>query len=99
MTACYDPTHEPTPERPDRLQGPEVGAVVVYHDRYHKGDRIARVVARSYVWSPEQHHPDGTHGFRRYDWTVIDRGKGPGGGRVVVDDDTLRAPVPGEGGG
>jgi hypothetical protein len=45
------------------------------------------VTARSYVWSPEQHNPDGTHGYRHYDWSVVRFGDGSS---MVVDDLDLR---------
>lgn len=86
MTACYDPTHEPEPENPEKLTGPLVGELV----RYQYKDNppiVVKVLARSYVWSPEQHNPSGYHGFRRYMDTVIQTR--PTGGRIVVLDTDL----------
>lgn len=87
--ACYDKRHEPVPVNPDRLQGPLVGQFALYYDQ------VVRVIERSYVWAPEQHHEggplDGYHGTRRYDWSVIERG--PDGYRTVVVNDTDLTPL------
>lgn len=67
------------PENPDRLQGPEVGALCLYHDdRYQPEAMVVRIVERSYVWSPGERAQS-----RRYDLKVIDRGAK---GRLLVDD-------------
>jgi hypothetical protein len=79
------------PERPDKLQGPEVGALVLYrHERYQPDPIVVRVVERSYVWAPGDRSYGG--GSRRYDLKVIDRGAK---GRIVVDDKDLTAIEPG----
>jgi hypothetical protein len=90
--ACYEEGHVLAPERPERLAGPEVGAFMLYHDKYRDEDRVVRVMHRSYVWAPEQHNPDGTHGYRHYDWSVIE--EGPNEYRVVVVNDTDLSPLP-----
>jgi hypothetical protein len=94
---CKDPRcphpGELTPEDPDKLQGPDVGELMVYIDpnfsRWH--GTIVRVLKRSYVWSPEAHMPTGYHGYRHYDWSVIETDVKSDGifGRMVVDDDKL----------
>lgn len=86
MTACYDPTHEPEPENPEKLQGPLVDELVRYQYRDDPAI-VVRVIERSYVWAPEVHHPSGFHGYRRYDWTVIQHKAT--GGRIVVNDTDL----------
>lgn len=80
----------PPPERPEKLQGPEVGEFVVYHDSYAQTNVVVRVIARSYVWAPGD--PAYRGGSRRYDWKVIERG--PGEYRAVVVNDTDLAPLP-----
>lgn len=75
----------PIPEDPAKVQGPEVGALVLYHDKYKGTTETVRVKARSYVWSPEIQRPDGYYGYRRYDWTVIERKRGS----LVVNDTDL----------
>lgn len=90
MGACYDPAHEPVPEDPAKVTGPEVGTLQAYVDK-RKGRIVVRVLARSYVWAPEQHHPSGYHGYRRYDWTVIQYG--PSDQQRVVVDDVDLSPV------
>lgn len=73
----------PPPERPEKLQGPEVGTLCLY--RWKDNPLIVvRVVARSYVWGPGD--PAYHGGARRYDWKVVDRGRK---GHVVVDDKDL----------
>lgn len=76
-----------TPERPERLVGPPVGALCLEIGRYEfiRG-RVVRVIERSYVWAPEQHNADGTHGYRHYEWSVVEYEPGH---RVVVDDRDL----------
>jgi hypothetical protein len=66
----YD--HPLPPERPERLTGPEVGAIVRYQsERYPKWDGLLmRVKERSYVWSPGECSSHG--GFRHYDWKVVE---------------------------
>jgi hypothetical protein len=82
--SCYR-NHEPEPERPERLEGPELGALCRMRSKSDwLNDRVVKVVARSYVWSPEYHRPDGYHGYRRYDWSVIEYTAA--GSRVVVND-------------
>lgn len=73
-------------ERPERLQGPEVGALCRYVPRSGVQE-IVRVVERSYVWAPGDASYGG--GSRRYDWKVIERQTK---GRLCVDDKDL-APV------
>lgn len=73
------------PERPERLQGPEVGARVMYlSERYPQYDGPATVLGRSYVWAPGD--PAYHGGSRRYDWKVVrfDSGK-----TMCVDDKDL----------
>ena len=73
------------PELPERLQGPEVGARVMYRsERYPANDGPATVTVRSYVWAP--YDPAYHGGARRYDWKVIrfDTGKS-----MCVDDKDL----------
>lgn len=67
------------PERPERLQGPEIGALCLYRGA------VVRVVERSYVWAPGDRSYGG--GSRRYDLKVIDRGAPKG--RLLVDDKDL----------
>lgn len=87
------------PEDPAKLTGPEVGEIMRYKGIKHTDgtgfevNTVVRVLERSYVWSPEQHNPNGTHGYRRYDWSVIDYGRGK---RMVVDDTSLFAILPGD---
>lgn len=80
----------PPPERPDKLQGPEIGALCRYLSRSGIGE-IVRVTARSYVWAPGD--PSYHGGARRYDWKVIERqnlvnGSFIGNGRTLCVDDT-----------
>ena len=73
------------PERPERLQGPDVGARVLYRSPlYPQYDCPATVTERSYVWVPGD--PSYHGGSRRYDWKVIrfDTGK-----TMCVDDKDL----------
>lgn len=75
------------PERPERLQGPEIGARVLYSSpRYPAMSGEATVTARSYVWGPGERSYGG--GSRRYDSKVIrfDSGK-----TLLVDDKDLTA--------
>jgi hypothetical protein len=71
------------PERPGLLQGPEVGALCLYQDRYQTEPMVVRVLERSYVWAPGD--PSYHGGARRYDWKVIARG--PNGTRTLCVDD------------
>ncbi len=91
--ACLKPECEwaPVPEDPNKLQGPELGAKVIYNDpSFPRWDGMEyEVKARSYVWSPEKHGPNG-HGIRHYDWTVI---RNEGGGMVVDDNKLTLGPV------
>jgi hypothetical protein len=61
------------PEDPDKLQGPELGSLCIYQDEdFPRWDGlVVEVIARSYVWSPERHVAMNAHGYRRYDWSVI----------------------------
>jgi hypothetical protein len=92
MTACYDKSHTLRPENQFSLEGPELGLAVYRSGSTSRfsvggGSPVAvRVVERSYVWAPEQHNPDGTHGYRHYDWSVIEYGPGK---RIVVNDTDL----------
>ncbi len=94
MTACYNPNHPQAPVDPARLQGPEEGEAYVYHSRYGRWDgEVVVVTARSYVWSPEQHNADGSHGYRHYDWKVV---RFASGQTMCVDDtDLTRADLAG----
>lgn len=90
------PIGHPLPAvNPDKLTGPEVGEYVLYHDRYAEragrpAEVVVKVLERSYVWSPGECRSKG--GYRRYDWSVVERG--PAGlGRVVVSDMDL-SPLP-----
>lgn len=74
------------PERPDKLQGPEVGALCLYSSRYQTEPVVVRVLERSYVWAPGD--PAYHGGSRRYDWKVIARGP-DGTRRLCVDDKDL----------
>ena len=57
------------PERPDKLQGPEIGAEVTYTSKSFPDGVPAVVMQRSYVWAPND--PAYRGGSRRYDWKVI----------------------------
>lgn len=92
--------HEsPVPEDPDKLQGPEVGSLCIYQDtdfpRWH--GLVCKVLRRSYVWSPEVHVAMNRHGYRRYDWTVIQfdklDGERPWDRRSMVVDDCKLVPL------
>ncbi len=48
------------------------------------------MIERSYVWSPGECRSNG--GYRRYDWSVIERG--PDKYRAVVVNDTDLEPLP-----
>lgn len=77
------------PERPEKLQGPEVGARVIFHSKYPRHDgEAATVTERSYVWAPGD--PSYGGGSRRYDWKVI---RFDSGGSLCVDDKDL-TPLP-----
>ena len=92
MTACYDQGHAPVPEDPAKLQGPPFGPARYFNAQYPRWDGVEmRVIERSYVWSPEQHRPDGYHGFRHYEWSVVewDRDNDGRPGRMVVNDTEL----------
>lgn len=78
------------PENPDKLQGPEVGALCLYQDRYQVEPMVVRVIERSYVWAPGD--PSYRGGARRYDWKIIDRGPK---GQLCVDDKDLTIIEPG----
>jgi hypothetical protein len=73
------------PERPERLQGPEVGSLCLYRNaRYPQFDGTVEVIERSYVWAPGDRSYGG--GSRRYDWKVI---RYPTGKTMCVDDKDL----------
>ena len=78
--------HDPIPpERPDKLQGPEVGARVIYrHAGSRRDGEAATVTERSYVWAPGDRAYHG--GSRRYDWSVV---RFDSGGTLCVDDKDL----------
>jgi len=69
------------PERPERLQGPEIGARVMFRND------PATVTERSYVWGPGD--PAYRGGARRYDWKVIRLDRG--GSLCVGDEDLTNA--------
>ena len=82
--------HMPIPEeRPERLQGPEIGTLCLYQGRNDPAPMIVRVLARSYVWAPGD--PAYHGGSRRYDWKVIARG--PNGTRSLCVDDKELTPL------
>ena len=86
--------HTLRPENPDRLQGPEIGALCLIQSPYEwLSNRVVRVLERSYVWAPEVRGDDGYYGHRRYDWTVIEFGPGK---TLVVDDVDLQPLAPGD---
>jgi len=87
--AAWPIGHPLPPELPERLQGPEVGALCIYRDS-RDGPIVVTVLERSYVWSPGECRHKG--GYRRYDWKVIERRPGS---RVVVDDKDLTPLEPG----
>jgi hypothetical protein len=77
------------PERPEKLQGPEIGARVIF--RLYAGgksrtdpDGLATVIERSYVWAPGDRAYHG--GSRRYDWKVV---RFDSGRTLCVDDKDL----------
>lgn len=75
-------TYPIPPEAPGRLQGPEVGTLCRLTSRYPRFDGlIVRVLQRSYVWAPGD--PAYHGGMRRYDWKVIEYGRGH---TLCVDD-------------
>ncbi len=76
----------PPPERPDKLQGPEVGALCIYNaPRYPQWDgQTVEVTERSYVWGPGD--PSYHGGSRRYDWKIV---RFPTGKTLCVDDKDL----------
>lgn len=81
-----------TPEDPAKVKGPEVGTLCLHHSNYTNYDnKVVTVLARSYVWSPERQNLDGTYGWRRYDWSVVDFGTF----HLVVDDVDLEPIVTG----
>lgn len=77
------------PERPERLQGPEVGTLCLYQGRSDPSPMIVRVTERSYVWAPGDRSYGG--GSRRYDWKIIARG--PNGTRTLCVDDKDLVPL------
>ena len=84
------PNGHPLPQvNPDRLEGPEVGALCIINNKYKPG-RVARVTAQSYVWSPGECRHAG--GYRRYDWSVVTDDNGY---TVVMDDKDLVIIKPG----
>jgi hypothetical protein len=102
------PTGHPLPpENPDRLTGPEVGAIMVLPGKSYastwidgervpepkRPDRTVRVIARSYVWSPGECRANG--GYRHYNWSVIEDVSDPSWHIVVNDTDLEEVPVHG----
>lgn len=84
LAVCH---HYPIPpERPERLQGPEVGALCLYQGRNDPSPVVVRVLERSYVWAPGERT-----GTRRYDLKVIARG--PNGTRHLLVDDKNLTPL------
>lgn len=77
------------PERPEKLQGPEVGTLCLYQSKYQPEPMVVRVLERSYVWAPGDRSYGG--GSRRYDWKVIARG--PNGTRTLCVDDNDLSPL------
>lgn len=82
----------PPSERPDKLQGPEVGTLCLYQGRNDPSPLVVRVLERSYVWGPGD--PSYHGGARRYDWKVIARG--PNGTRTLCVDDKDLVPLTAE---
>lgn len=85
----------PPPERPEKLQGPEVGTLCNYLSRGGVHE-IVRVLERSYVWGPGD--PSYRGGSRRYDWKVIERLRIEGTtfvgtGRTLCVDDKDLTPI------
>ena len=84
------PIGHPLPEvDPEKLTGPETGALCIMVGKYKPG-RVVRVIERSYVWSPGECRHNG--GYRRYDWSVVSDEHGY---RVVADDTELLVIEPG----
>lgn len=78
--------HYPIPaERPDKLQGPEIGTLCLYQGRNDPSPMVVRVLERSYVWAPGERSAS-----RRYDLKVIARAPN-GTRRLLVDDKDLVA--------
>lgn len=74
------------PERPEKLQGPEVGTLAVYHSKYPQFDgQTVEVTARSYVWAPGERSQS-----RRYDLKVV---RFASGKTLLVDDKDLEVPA------
>jgi hypothetical protein len=85
--------HPIPPENPDRLQGPEVGALCYYQDdRYQPEPTLVRVLERSYVWGPND--PSYHGGSRRYDEKVVQFLDRPARTLVIADAKLTPAPVP-----
>lgn len=77
------------PERPERLQGPEIGTECIYNSASERfnGRRVV-VIERSYVWGPGDASYGG--GARHYDWKVI---RFLDDGRTLCVDDKDLTPV------
>lgn len=76
-----------TPENPDKVRGPAVGARVVYVGSSERLRGVTGTVTeRSYIWSPDKRNGD-TRGFRRYDDSVV---QFDNGSHVVVLDTDLQ---------
>ena len=74
------------PERPERLQGPEVGTLCVYRNPRSQWDgQTVEIVERSYVWAPGERT-----GSRRYDLKVI---RFVATGKTMLVDDKDLAPL------
>ena len=68
-----------SPADPEKLTGPEEGAIVRYRDpNYPRWDgMLMRVKARVYHWSPEVVNRDASgtpvsRGYIHYDWSVVE---------------------------
>lgn len=77
----------PPDERPERLQGPEIGPEYLYQGRHDPEPVRVTVTARSYVWAPGD--PSYHGGARRYDWKVVRFVDTPGRSLCVDDKDLV----------
>jgi hypothetical protein len=94
MAACFDYSHPLSPVDRAMERGPEIGDLARYHaSPTDTAGEAVRVVERSYVWSPERHNTDGTHGRRLYDSSVVEDAAGR---RYVVSDISLSPSLPGD---
>lgn len=81
--------HPLPPVNPDKTQGLAAGAFALYQYKNNEPE-IVRIIDNSYVWSPGECRHKG--GYRRYDWSVIERG--PNGYRSIVVSDSDLTPIP-----